>query len=106
MELRENFISSGIRTLRYVGDKLKPTTYILQFLRNEIRKNVKNLNHAEAKTLLLERKKLVTSLSPGYIALAFNDMIIGCGLVDSTRKLRSQISKNRTKELREIFKNT
>ncbi len=106
IELRDNFIGSGIRTLRYVGDKMKPTTYILQLLEEEIQKNVKKLNMQEAKHLLLERKELATSLSPGYVALEINDMIIGCGLVNSTYKLKSQISKNRTKELRKALRKT
>lgn len=104
VELREDFLACGIRTLRYVGDRLKPTTYILQFLEKEIQKNIKNLNWREIDHLLFERKRLVTSLSPGYVALEINDMIIGCGLVDKTRKLKSQISKNRTKQLKKALK--
>lgn len=75
-------------------------------LEEEIQKNVKKLNMQEAKHLLLERKELATSLSPGYVALEINDMIIGCGLVNSTYKLKSQISKNRTKELRKALRKT
>lgn len=103
LDPREDFIAGGIRTLRYIGKKVKPTTYILQILNGRIKKNVKHLNEKEVETLILEREPIEESLDPGYIALKINDKVIGCGMMNHQSELKTQISKNRTKELQEIL---
>ncbi len=103
LEPKDDFIAGGIRTLRYIGKKVKPTTYILQILDERIQKNTKHLDEKEAKTLILKRKPIEESLDPGYIALKLNNKVIGCGMMNHQNELKTQISKNRTKELQEIL---
>ncbi len=103
MNLDRNFTACGIRTLRIINDYLKPTTYILQILDKKIEKNTKNLNENEFQKLVLKREPIESSKTPGYISLKFKSHIIGCGLINSNQRLKTQISKERTKELRKIY---
>jgi len=103
VDQRKDSLASGIRTLRYIGGKVKPTTYILQILDEKIKKNIKRLNGKEAEILILERKPIEASFDPGYVALKLEGKVIGCGLMNYQNELKTQISKNRTKELQEIL---
>ena len=102
IELLENFVASGIRALRIMNHGFKPTTYILQFLNHEINKNVVNLSHEELKVLIFDREVIKTDLPRGYVALRYEEEVIGCGLRDS-KGLRSQIPKGLARELEEIL---
>lgn len=98
----ENFVASGIRALRTKSINPKPTTYILQFLNSEIKKNTVDLTKEELKTMVFDRNYIESNLSTGYIALKYQDKVIGCGLKDS-KGLRTQIPKGKSKELEEII---
>ncbi len=102
IDLMEKFVACGLRALRITNMGVKPTTYVLQFLDEEIKKNVVILSEEELKTLISKRERIETDLPRGYLALKYEGIIIGCGLKDS-KGLRSQIPKGLSKELQEIF---
>ena len=100
--LEEEFVASGIRTLRTKSVDPKPTTYILQFLDNKITKNTEKLTKEELIKLVFEREYIESDLKTGYVALKYQNNVIGCGLKDSNG-LRTQIPKGKSKELKEII---
>ena len=101
--LLDRFVASGIRALRIMDYGFKPTTYILQLLNKEVRKNIVDLASEELKILLFDRERIDTDLSKGYVALKHGGDVIGCGLIDS-KGLKTQVSKGLTKELIEIIR--
>ncbi|MDY6778918.1 MAG: hypothetical protein SVU32_09715 [Candidatus Nanohaloarchaea archaeon] len=98
MDVRDQHQTAGIRALRRTNLGLKPTTYILQFLGDELRKNVVRLEAEEVQRLVLEREELETDLPRGYVVLRFDGEVLGCGLVTGSG-LRTQVPKGRTQEL-------
>lgn len=101
VRIRESFVAGGIRALRLWDSRVKPTTYILQFLEDQINKNIVKLDSKDLERLVFKRKKLDSNLSPGYVAMEFRGKIIGCGLIDSNG-LHTQIPKGRARELEGI----
>lgn len=69
----------GIRAVRDMDIGLKPTTYLLQLLQDEISKNVIELSQKDLESFnedeMIEREMS----KKGYVALKFQDRIIGCG---------------------------
>lgn len=97
------FETKGIRCLRDTGRGLKPTTYILQLFENEIKKNKVKLDHEEL-IKLLKREEMIerNREEEGYVALEYQDRIIGCGYYKN-EKVSSRIPKGRSKELKKII---
>lgn len=88
----------GIRLLRDTGSYLKPTTYGLQILEDEISRNKVEISREEFLTLLegdmIERKMS----EKGYVALVFKGRVLGCGLYKD-ELVSSRIPKGRGEEL-------
>ncbi|MFQ3275569.1 MAG: NOL1/NOP2/sun family putative RNA methylase [Candidatus Nanohaloarchaea archaeon] len=93
----------GIRCLRDTGRGLKPTTYILQLLENEIEKNIVEVDKEELIDLLDREEMIDREMDEeGYVALKHQDRIIGCGYYKN-EKVSSRVSKGRSKELKKII---
>lgn len=99
----------GLRALRKVPNGWKPTTPLLQFLDKYITLNKVTLTEEQWKRLLsgqaidcLHETVLPETISPGYVALALGDVIVGCGFFNG-RFLNHQVSKVRAAELAEAF---
>lgn len=102
---RYKYISCGIRALRIMDSEfkvLKPTSYLLQYLGDNIRKNIVDMNIDELKTIFNGQYLENNDLDYGYIALRFRGYIIGCGLKNS-HGIKNQIPKGKTKELKNIL---
>ncbi|MFB6159326.1 MAG: hypothetical protein ABEJ95_06775 [Candidatus Nanohalobium sp.] len=88
----------GIRAVRDMDIGLKPTTYLLQVLQNEITRNTVEISEEELFSLeegeMIERELE----SKGYVALKFRDRVIGCGFyMDGL--VSSRIPEGRFREL-------
>lgn len=99
----------GIRALRKVPNGWKPTTPLLQFFDRHITHHRVALTEEQWKRLLsgqaldCSREGIPTAgLTPGYVALALGDILIGCGYFNG-RFLNHQLSKVRAAELAETF---
>ncbi len=99
----------GLRALRKVPQGWKPTTPLLQFFDRYITRNRVSLTQEQWKQLLsgqaidcLKEGILTDQLSPGYIALELDGVVVGCGFFNG-RFLNHQLSKVRAAELAEIF---
>jgi NOL1/NOP2/sun family putative RNA methylase len=89
----------GIRALRATGIGLKPTTYLLQYLDDEISKNIVEINDEECEKLLAREDMISRDLDEeGYVALKYEDRVLGCGFYKN-EKVSSRIPKGRSKEL-------
>ncbi len=107
MEVKDKCITAGIRALRDTGMGLKPTTYFLQVVGEDISKNVIELDRASLKKMVFDREKISLNESKnnvenGYVALEFMGEIIGCGLKKNDG-LVTQIPKGRAKILEDIL---
>jgi len=93
----------GFRFVRVTGRGLKPTTYGLQFLADRISKNIVELDREEFLDLL-NREEMVPREKgeKGYVALRFEDQIVGCGYY-MNEKVSSRIPKGRGKELADVL---
>ncbi len=99
----------GLRVLRKVPQGWKPTTPMLQFFDRYITRNRIELTEEQWRQLLngqsidCVREEIPTNdLTPGYVALALNGVIVGCGFFNG-RFLSHQLSKTRAAELAEVF---
>lgn len=94
--------TKGVRGVRCMDIGLKPTTYLLQLLQDEISRNRIKLDREEFLTLLeggmIERKMK----EKGYVALSFNGYVFGCGLYKD-ELVSSRIPQGRGEELRELL---
>jgi NOL1/NOP2/fmu family ribosome biogenesis protein len=92
------FETEGIRAVRVMDIGLKPTTYLLQLLDDKITCNVIDLDKKELETLeeggMIQREMD----EKGYVALKFEDRIIGCGLYKD-ELVSSRVPEGRMKEL-------
>lgn len=95
--------TKGIRCLRATGRGLKPTTYVLQLLEEEISRNIVEINKEELIDLL-DRKEMIDRKmgEEGYVALKYEERIIGCGYY-MNEKVSSRVPKGRSKELKKIL---
>lgn len=102
-DIELEFETKGIRCVRDTGRALKPTTYILQLLENEIEKNIVKVDREELVDLLDREEMIDREMEEeGYVALEYEDRIIGCGYYKN-EKVSSRIPKGRSKELRKIL---
>lgn len=93
----------GVRFIRVMDIGLKPTTYGLQLLGDRIEKNVVKLDKDEMEKLLRREEMVERKMDDkGYVALRFEDRIIGCGFYKDD-KVSSRIPKGRGKELLDIL---
>lgn len=93
---------SGLRALRRMRDKLKPTSLFLRFLGDRIASSrVELTDPGDLRTLLLGGE-LSTEMTPGYVAISFRGDVIGCGAVSGGR-VKAVIPTGRRKELLEIL---
>ncbi len=92
----------GLRALRRMRDRLKPTSLFLRFLGDRITSSrVEIADPGELRTLLLGGE-LPTEMSAGYVAISFRGDVIGCGAVRDGR-VKAVIPTGRRKELIEIL---
>ncbi len=99
-------ISLGIPLLRVIRkDELKPTSWGLIFLNKQIKENKVDLKLEEL-IEILERQKIKfekKELKEGYVAISFEDKVLGCGFFKN-KLLVSQIPKAKRTELLNILK--
>ncbi|PSG99386.1 MAG: hypothetical protein BRC29_04670 [Nanohaloarchaea archaeon SW_7_43_1] len=96
--------TQGIRCVRDTGRALKPTTYALQLLEDQIEESIVEVDKAEL-IGLLERREMIErtlDMEEGYVAIMFGERVIGCGMYKD-EKVSSRIPKGRSKELRKII---
>lgn len=100
----------GLRALRKVPQGWKPTTPLLQLFDRFITRNRISLTHEQWKQILSGqaidclREGIFSSgeISPGYVAIELEGVIVGCGFFNG-RFLNHQLSKVRAAELAEAF---
>jgi len=99
-------ISLGIPLLRVIRkDELKPTSWGLIFLNKQIKEKKVDLKLEEL-IEILERQKIKfekKELKEGYVAISFEDKVLGCGFFKN-KLLVSQIPKAKRTELLNILK--
>ncbi|NPA33424.1 MAG: hypothetical protein GXO48_00635 [Chlorobi bacterium] len=102
-------VKAGLRLLRVKGNP-KPTTVALQWLNKHISKNVVYTDIETLSKLLngaiihvSNFPKTTTDGEKGYVALAFQNLIIGCGHISSGGMVKSQIPAGKARELKEIL---
>lgn len=100
----ENKISSlGFPFIRKLGKNLKPTSWGLIYLGCRITKNIVNLDLNDLREILLRGKIIYSeNLTPGYVALSYENNIVGCGFYRNGI-VEGQIPKARRKSLLEII---
>jgi NOL1/NOP2/fmu family ribosome biogenesis protein len=87
--------------LRSTDRGLKPTSYGLQLLGDFIEKNRFEATRAQLKRLLAREEMFDADLEEnGYVAIVFNDRVIGCGFY-AKGVVSSRIPKGRSEELME-----
>jgi NOL1/NOP2/fmu family ribosome biogenesis protein len=93
------FETEGVRAVRVMDIGLKPTTYLLQLLDEDLSKNVVEIDEDELKALAKENGMIERDLeNKGYVGLKFEDRIIGCGFyMDGL--VSSKIPEGRMEEL-------
>lgn len=93
----------GIRFLRDTGKYIKPTTYGLQILGDEITSAKITVSKDELTTLLdgdmIERE---LGIEKGYVAIIFDGRVVGCGLYKD-ELVSSRISTGRAGELKNLL---
>ena len=92
----------GLRALRRMRDKLKPTSLFLRFLGDRITSSRVEITAVEELRTLLLGGGLPSKLSPGYVAISFRGDVIGCGSVNAGY-VKAILPTGRKKELLEIL---
>lgn len=93
----------GVRAIRFLKIGLKPTTYLLQLLEDEIEKNIFELEEDELKTLLAREDMIPADFEEdGYVALKYGGRVIGCGFYKDD-VVSSRVPKGRSKEFLEFL---
>ncbi len=103
-------VKAGLRLLRVKGNP-KPTTVALQRLNKHINKNI-IYTDIETLSKLLNGAiihvsnflKTTTDGEKGYVALAFQDLIVGCGYISSGGMVKSQIPAGKARELKDVLR--
>lgn len=101
-ETELNIETDGIRALRVSNRGFKPTTYFLQLAGESIENNIINLSEEELEVLLDREMIERTGMEKGYVALEYDDTILGCGYFMND-KVSTRISKSRSEHLRNIL---
>ena len=93
----------GIRFLRDTGKYIKPTTYGLQILGDEITSAKTTVSKEELITLLdgdmIERE---LGIEKGYVAIKYQGRVVGCGLY-KYELVSSRVSTGRAGELKNLL---
>ncbi len=92
----------GLRALRRMRDKLKPTSLFLRFLGDRITASRVEISAVKDLRVLLLGGELPSELSSGYVAISFRGDVIGCGTV-SAGYVKATLPTGRKKELLEIL---
>ena len=92
----------GIRAVRDMDIGLKPTTYFLQLLQEDITENIVKISREELNAFN-ENQMIERDISEkGYVALKFDGRIIGCGFyMDGL--VSNRIPEGRLQELVDTF---
>lgn len=90
--------TQGIRAVRVMDIGLKPTTYFLQLLGDDISRNVVEVTEDEFKALLSGDMIERDMSEKGYVALEFEGKVFGCGFYMDDL-VSSRIPEGRAKEL-------
>lgn len=100
---RESVGTPGIRAVRF-NKFTKPTTYILQYLGGRLRSNKVSLTRTELMGCVSgEIVSKESEVSEGYVALAFRERVLGCGLYKD-ESVSSRIPKHKASEIRRVLK--
>ena len=71
----------GVPILRWVGERLKPTSAALQLFGKYVTKNIVSLEPIQLAELIGKREiRGEYPVSPGYVQIMTESIIIGCGL--------------------------
>lgn len=97
-EPEERYETNGIRAVRDMDIGLKPTSYFLQLIQDEIEKNRVDVSREELEALLTGDMIEYSGLEKGYVALFFEDRCIGCGFY-MDELISSRVPEGRGKEL-------
>ncbi|MFB6100410.1 MAG: RsmB/NOP family class I SAM-dependent RNA methyltransferase [Candidatus Nanohalobium sp.] len=92
----------GIRAVRDMDIGLKPTTYFLQLLQDEVTENIVAVSESDLEDFS-ENRMIEADLSEkGYVTLRFQDRIIGCGFyMDGL--VSNRVPEGRLEELVDTF---
>ena len=97
-EPEKRYETNGIRAVRDMDIGLKPTTYFLQLIEDEIERNKVDISREELEALI-EGDMIERELDEkGYVALFFEDRCIGCGFY-MDELISSRIPEGRGNEL-------
>ncbi|MCS7254228.1 MAG: NOL1/NOP2/sun family putative RNA methylase [Armatimonadota bacterium] len=95
--------SVGMRLAHIIDGRFKPTSYALAWLQPHIKSSTVNITLNELVTLLLGQPiKLHADVSRGYVAIAFEGDILGCGFYTGD-ELRCEMPKGRRAELLDVL---
>ena len=94
----ERYETNGIRAVRDMDIGLKPTSYFLQLIQEEIEKNRVDVSREELVALLTGDMIEYSGLEKGYVALLFEDRCIGCGFY-MDELISSRVPEGRGEEL-------
>lgn len=97
-EPEERYETNGIRAVRDMDIGLKPTTYFLQLIEDEIEENRVELSREKLEALLTGDMIEYSGLEKGYVALFFEDRCIGCGFY-MDELISSRVPEGRGEEL-------
>lgn len=92
----------GIRAVRDMNIGLKPTTYFLQLMQDQITKNAVKVSETDLRTFREDGMIQRDLEAKGYAALKFQDRIIGCGFYKDGL-VSNRIPEGRLDELVESF---
>lgn len=92
----------GIRAVRDMKIGLKPTTYFLQLMQDQISKNIVKVSEADLRTFREDGMIQRELDKKGYAALKFRERIIGCGFYKDGL-VSNRIPEGRLEELMETF---
>lgn len=99
----EKGASIGLRLARMMDGRFKPASYALMWLQTHIKSSIINVSLDKLAQLLLGQPvKLTADLAKGYVAIAFEGNIIGCGFYTGD-ELRYEMPKGRRAELLDVL---
>lgn len=101
-QVEGNVETCGFRFVRVQQIGLKPTTYALQYLGDRITTNRVPLSKEQLLRLLDGDMVDAAAGSEGYVALVYNDVVVGCGMYrDGT--VSTRIPKGRAEHLQHFL---
>ncbi len=94
----EKYETNGVRAVRDMDIGLKPTTYFLQLIEENITKNKAEITKEELEALLTGNMIEREMDEKGYVALFYQDRCIGCAFY-MDELISSRVPEGRGKEL-------